>query len=125
MDGVLGLAGGALPVVVWIEGDLGDGAPVSAEPVEVGALVLLALALDELGLGVLGCRLGEAPERNAPLELSQVPAGQVARQVGGREGEAAVARLHAGRVSLRKTLAFEDHGPMHPLRRSLWMLAAR
>jgi hypothetical protein len=88
--------------MVGLERDLGDRLALDAEALEVGPLVLFALAPDEVSLGVLSLRLCELSERHAPLELRQVRARQVADEIRRREDQTAVAKLHFPLVSRLK-----------------------
>ena len=93
VDGSLGLAGGALPVAV-VEVDLGDRAPVRLEPGEVGGLVLVPLAPDEVSVRVVPPGLVELAASDRELERRQVLARQEGVEVGRGEEQAAVAKAH-------------------------------
>src|SRR5205814_3139578 len=57
-------------------------------------LVVLALTADELGVRVVAVGPPELPPRDGELEARQVRARQEADEIGGRERQAAVARVH-------------------------------
>jgi hypothetical protein len=61
---------------------------------EVGDLVLVAPAADELGLGVVDHRPAEAPTGGVELQGGETLTGQVTGEVGGAEHEAAVDEFH-------------------------------
>ena len=84
-----GLGGGALPVELVAELDLGDAQAAGAQLGEVSALVLVAFAPDQLGLRVVSVRSRERAARDRRLERGQVRAGKKRRQVGRREGQPA------------------------------------
>ena len=62
------------------------------EPREVGGLVLVPLGHDDPPVRVVEVRPLELAALNAELELRQVRAGEMVREVGGREPERAVSR---------------------------------
>jgi hypothetical protein len=74
-----------------------------AERVEKGHLVLLALAPEQLGVGVLVARPAPFPEGHGQLELRKMLAGEEASQVGGREEELVVQVLHVWPLSAEAT----------------------
>ena len=80
---LLGRAGGGIEIPVVRDRD--DVAPVGEQRREVGGLVLVALALDEVGLRILVGRPLELVPRNRELELRQVLALEERVQVRGRE----------------------------------------
>ena len=91
---LLGLAGGALPVEVGLELDFDDVVSLGLEALEVGLLVLAALAEDQLGLVVLERRGDELAVGDLQREGREVLAGEVGRHVGRRQRQAAVGQVH-------------------------------
>ena len=105
----LRLAGRALPVEVGLEADLRDARAARAVAGELGLLVRDPLVAEQVGLRVplgRGRPLAE-PERDAPLELRQMLAREIRRQVGGREDEPAGARLHVSIVAALRLQSYE------------------
>ena len=105
VDGSLGLAGGALPVAV-VEGDLGDVAPLGLEPGQVGGLVLVPLAPDEVSVRVVPPGLVELAASDRELERGQMLARQEGVEVGRREERAAVKRLHISIVAFEAARSY-------------------
>ena len=91
-EGLFGGAGGLLEAAVIAELDLDDLAAFLAQLPEEGRLVLVALAADELAVRVVAVRPHELAALDGDLELRQVRAGEIVRQVGGREAKRAVSR---------------------------------
>src|SRR5712691_10726545 len=96
---VLGLARAAFPIpaaaIALGELNRDDIAPVGEELREVRTLMLLTLAADQLSLRILDARLDDLATRNSELELSEMLAGQVRREIRRREEELIPAGLHA------------------------------
>jgi hypothetical protein len=84
-----------LPVEVGLEADLDDVPPFRPEPLEVGELVLAALAEDELGLLVLDPGQRQVAAGDPDRERGQMLARQIVRDIRGRERKAAGDDLHA------------------------------
>ena len=92
-DRLLGEASGivGLEVLVLVAGHAGDRPPERLEPREVGSLVLVALAADQVDVRVVGVRpLELARVTTASVEVRQVRAGEVVREVGRGERDRAV-----------------------------------
>ncbi len=93
-DGLLGraasLVGVEVLVVVGLEAQ--DAEPVRLKPREVRSLVLVPLPHDDLPVRVDDVRPRELAPLNAQLELRQVRAGEMVRQIGRREPKRAVIR---------------------------------
>jgi hypothetical protein len=96
-----GARGGGLEVPRLAQLDLDDRAALGPQALEIGALVLLALAPQELGLLVGDLRLRAAAPRDLERERREVGALDVVVQVGGREGEVPGDGAHGSGVSLR------------------------
>ena len=92
------LVGVEVLVVVGLEAQ--DAEPVHLEPSEVRSLVLVPLPHDDLPVRIDDVLPLEFPPLNAQLELRQVRAGEVVRQIGRREPKRAVIRESQG-VSIR------------------------
>src|SRR5712691_7798549 len=96
---VLGLARAAFPIpaaaIAVGELDRDDIAPAGEELREARALVLLTLAADQLSLRILDARLDELATRGRELELREVLASQVSREVRRRVEQLIPAGLHA------------------------------
>ena len=76
---------------------LGDGDDVAAlvdEPLEVGSLVLVALAADQVSVRVRAVRLLELAASDGELKRRQVRAGDEVREVGGRVREGSFCEPH-------------------------------
>ena len=88
-------------VVVGREAD--DRLALGLEPRQVCRLVLVALARDEVGVRVLARRrLRDLAAQDGRGELGQVRAGEVGREVGGREQQrAVVGESHLSQYQLR------------------------
>ena len=71
-------------------GNAQDAPPFRLEPREVGVLVLVALAEDQVAVRRIEVRPLELAARDGEREPRQVRAGEVGREVGGRERERAV-----------------------------------
>ena len=82
---LLGLAGGALPVEVGLELDFDDVVALVLEALEVGLLVLAALAEDQLGLVVVERWLDELAVGDLDGQGGEVLAGEVGRHIGRRQ----------------------------------------
>ena len=93
-DGLLGRAPRlvGVEVAVLVGAHAGDARAVGLEPREVGALVLVPLPHDELAVRVVDVRPRELAALDEELELRQVRAGEVVRQIGRREPKRAVIR---------------------------------
>jgi hypothetical protein len=97
----------AIPVpFLVVAGDLNrdDVATVSKQLREVGALVLLPPAPDQVSLSVLDVRLEDLATRNLELELRQVLASELGRDVGRRERRVAILRFHDSSISRRQVV---------------------
>ena len=122
---LLRLARRPLPVPVGLDVDLDDLAPVDAELLEVAPLVLLAEPADQRALRILPLRPLQLAARDLSLELRQVRAGEIRRQVGRRDDERVVlGELHT-RTSLQlecsltreKSGSTRDDYPVGPIQR--------
>jgi hypothetical protein len=78
---------------------LADPDDIVGERAEVGSLVLLTLAADEVGVRVVAERLWQLLERDGDLKHRQMRAGNESAEVGGREDKAGVPKLHLPGVS--------------------------
>ena len=107
--GGLGLGVGLREVAV-VEGDLDDLATFASEVREERRLVLIALLGDEVGELVAAVRAASLLPGRLELQPSQVRAGKVRREVGGREPEVAVAELHSRSIARSGPIA---HGQAH------------
>ncbi len=76
--------------LVVVGRDADDRAPLGDEPREVRGLVLVALAADEVAVRVVHARPLELAALHLQVQVRQVRAGEVPREVGGREEQRAV-----------------------------------
>ena len=106
---LLGLARAALPVD-GLAGEIDDLPALVPQPLEVGLLVLVALAEDQLGLVVLERRRDELAARDLERKGREVLAGEVGRHVGRRQRERSVAELHRVKYQRRRRLALHAAG---------------
>ena len=81
--------------------------------------MLVALALDEIGLRVLVGRPLELVPRDRELELRQVLALEERVQIRGREEDAAVALLHHGSISAGERTTYAGDPGDSTFRRTL------
>src|SRR5712691_1060849 len=108
-NSVLGLARAAFPIpaaaiaVGELDGD--DIVPASNELREVRALMLLTLAADQLSLRILDARLDDLATRGSELELREVLACQVRREIRRRVEQLIPAGLHALKYLARADLS--------------------
>ena len=80
---------GVEPLVV-VGGDPDDRAPLGLEPRQVGGLVLVPLAEDEVAVRRLELRLDDLAARRSERERRQVRAGEVVREIGRGEAQRVV-----------------------------------
>ena len=73
--------------LVVVGGDPDDRAPFGLEPREVGGLVLVPLAEDEVAVRRLELRLDDLAARRCDGERRQMRAGEVVREVGRGEAQ--------------------------------------
>ena len=78
--------------LVVVGRDADDRAPLGDEPREVRRLVLVTLAADEVAVRVVDVRPLELAALHLQVQVRQVRAGEVRREVGGREEQRAVSR---------------------------------
>ena len=76
--------------LVVVRRDPDDRAPLGLEPRQVGGLVLVPLAEDQVAVRRLELRLDELPARGRERERRQVRAGEMGREVGRGEAERVV-----------------------------------
>jgi hypothetical protein len=88
--------GGGVGLEVGVARKLEDALALSAELGQVPGFVLVALAPDQVGLRVVDLRPADIAASDADLEVRQVRAGEVVRQVSRREAKRPVpGKLHA------------------------------
>ncbi len=94
-------------VLVVVGRDSNDRAALALEPLEVRRLVLAALPEDEVAVRVVDVRLLALLPENLERERRQMRAGEVGREVGGREPKGAVgAKAHTISIGPRPAASY-------------------